>query len=451
MSTPENSPVGKWVIVRSDRHVVSVDKTDHAYILGRERRLPSAQLLSDKYASRKHIVVIWHPPYLCMIQEGKNPSFIGPSCTPVPAFSNDAAVTSGESTPLSWEHAQLRFAAMADVKEATTHLSAGHVITVNVPVCDPMTVTQPPDRHSIDAATVHFPEELGLPTLTVRFEGADDGTREGATAAVTTKTTAEMLAVPSARTLDGDDDDEFSNGGREVGMCSTARAEDSEGGSAAAGGAKPVWSGLLDVALQQQHRSQKTSCSSPATQASEGRLAPQGTPAAADPLPHEIGSWEWKKVRKGGDDDPKSWSKYSRAVEELLEKAYKDISIVKIEIPDSVMFGKRDASGCTYGVCFAEKALGGAMVQYSIENPGKFCVIRRTGGPLVDRRRAKTAHVIPSPSSSEQDESETEESLSEASDSESIVSSSSASSSSSTSSSSSDDSEAPRKKRLRRH
>ncbi|AIN99764.1 hypothetical protein LPMP_281310 [Leishmania panamensis] len=458
MSTSATAPVGKWVIVRSDRLVVSVDKTNHTYFLGRGRQLPAAQLLSHKYASREHLAMVWHPPHLCMVQVGKNPSFLGASCTPVPRLRGDATTTeSEENSPPLWQRAQVRFRATAAVKEATAHQSAGDVITVDVPLSDPLTVTHAPDRHWIGAATVHFPDELGLPTLTVRFEETET-TREDATAAVTTKTTAEMLTVPLARAVGGDDDDDddgLSDGEKRAGLSSQGRTRADEGAAADDGSGKPEWRGLLDVALQQQQQREGTSVSSPAAQAYEARPASQHVPAAfapstkvsvgsvadktpppsaaaADPAPHRVGLWEWKNHGKGKDNGATSWSKYNLAVAQLLEEAYRDASIATIKIPDSAMFGKAEARGYTYGVCFAEKALDGAMIQYSLELPGNFCLIRRTGGPPVDRRRAKKAHVIPTPPSSEDEESDGEADSSDDSYSEESVSSSSSSSSIST-------------------
>ncbi|AYU80283.1 conserved hypothetical protein [Leishmania infantum JPCM5] len=464
MSISATAPVGKWVIVRSDRLVLSVDKTDHVYVVGRGRQLPSAQLLSHKYASREHLAVVWHPPHLYMIQEGKNPSFLGASCTPVPRLNDAAAVESDESAPSLWQRAPVRFSATAAAKEATAHQSAGGIITVDVPLCDPLTVTQAPDRHAIDAATVHFPEELALPTLTVRFEGTEVA-REDATAAATTRTTAEMLAVPSVRALGGgdDDNDELSDEERKASRPSNGRTGGGEGAAAANGSGKPGWRGLLDVALQQQQQ-QDMSDSSPAAQVKEARSesqrslgavapsaqAPFGSasekapaPACADPAPHKLGIWEWKNHIEGKGSDPMPWRKYNLAVAALLEKAYQDTSLAKIKIPDSAMFGKPDAKGYTYGVCFAEKALDGAMIQYSLKEPSKFCVIRRTGGPPVDRKRAKKAHVIASPPSSEDSESNSEDSCSDDSEAEESAISSSLSINSSTSS----DGTPPKKRR----
>ncbi|TPP40506.1 hypothetical protein CGC20_13455 [Leishmania donovani] len=410
MSISATAPVGKWVIVRSDRLVLSVDKTDHVYVVGRGRQLPSAQLLSHKYASREHLAVVWHPPHLYMIQEGKNPSFLGASCTPVPRLNDAAAVESDESAPSLWQRAPVRFSATAAAKEATAHQSAGGIITVDVPLCDPLTVTQAPDRHAIDAATVHFPEELALPTLTVRFEGTEVA-REDATAAATTRTTAEMLAVPSVRALGGGDDDND-----ELTQVKEARSESQRSLGAVA-----------------------PSAQAPFGSASE--KAPE--PACADPAPHKLGIWEWKNHIEGKGSDPMPWRKYNLAVAALLEKAYQDTSLAKIKIPDSAMFGKPDAKGYTYGVCFAEKALDGAMIQYSLKEPSKFCVIRRTGGPPVDRKRAKKAHVIASPPSSEDSESNSEDSCSDDSEAEESAISSSLSINSSTSS----DGTPPKKRR----
>ncbi|CAG9577230.1 conserved hypothetical protein [Leishmania major strain Friedlin] len=469
MSIPASAPVGKWLIVRSDRLVLSVDKADHVYVVGRGRQLPSAQLLSHKYASREHLAVVWHPPHLYMIQEGKNPSFLGASCTPVPRLHDAAAAELDGSAPSLWQRAQVKFSATAAAKEATAHQSAGDIITVDVPLCDPLTVTQAPDRHAIGAATVHFPEELALPTLTVRFEGTEV-TREDATAAATTKTTAEMLAVPSARALGGgdDDDEELSDGERKASRSSRGRTGGGEGAAAANGSGNPGWRGLLDVALQQQQQQQQqqqdTSGSSPAAQATAARSERQRSlgagapfaqvpfgsasekahaPACANPAPHKMGVWEWKNHVEGKDSDLVSWHKYNLVVAALLEKAYQDTSLAKIKIPDSAMFGKPDAKGCTYGVCFAEKALDGAMIQYSLKEPSKFCVIRRTGGPPVDRRRAKKAHVIPSPPSSEDSVSDSEDSSSDDSDAEA----SATSSSSPRNSSSGSDGRPPKKRR----
>ncbi|KAG5475035.1 hypothetical protein CUR178_04485 [Leishmania enriettii] len=446
MSNSARSPVGKWVIVRSDRLVVSVDKADHAYIVGRGRQLPPAQLLTHKYASREQLAVVWHPPYLCMIQKGKNPSFLGARCTPVLRVRGDTAANSEASSQPPWHDALVRFSATAAVKEATAHQSADGVITVDVPFSDPLTVTHAPDRHSISAATVHFPEEIGLPTLTVRFE-ATEATRKDATAAATTKTTAEMLAVPSAKGLGGgdDDDEELSDGERRAARPSKGGAGASEAAAAADRSAKPEWRGLLDVALQQEQQ-HGTPASSPAAQASEARSRPPHAPAG--PASLTMGLWEWKNRTEGEDSDPTSWHKYNPAVSQLLERAYRNTSIAKVKIPDSAMFGKPDAKSYTYGVCFAEKALDGAMIQYILDEPSKFCVIRRTGGPPVNRRRAREAHVIPSPpsSSEEEDASESEsEHDDDSSDSEESVSSSSSSSSRSSSDA------APQRKRRRRH
>ncbi|KAG5474364.1 hypothetical protein LSCM1_03144 [Leishmania martiniquensis] len=442
MSEAASAPVGKWVIVRSDRLVVSVDKADHAYVMGRGRQLPPAQLLSHKYASREQLELIWHPPYLCMIQRGKNPSFLGAECTPVPPLRGDTAAQSGEGALPPWQHAQVRFTATSAVEEATAYQSVDGIFSVNVPFSDPLTVTQAPDRHSISAATVHFPEEIGLPTLTVRFE-ATAVKREDSTAAATTKTAAEMLAVPSAKVLGAgdDDDEELSDSERRAGGCLRGAAGSSEGAAAADGSEKPGWRGLLDVALQQEQQ-QGAAAKALAAQAKEARSSPPRIPA--DPAPHKIGLWEWKKRAQGEDSDSMSWGKYNLAVAQLLENAYQDASITTVKIPDCAMFGKPGAKGYTYGVCFAEKALDGAMIQYSLDEPSKYCAIRRTGGPPVNRKRAKSAHVIPSPSSSEEDESESEENDDEDSDSEESLSSSSSSSRSSSDG-------APQKKRRLRH
>lgn len=474
-----SAPVGKWMVVRSDRLVLSVDKADHPYVIGRARQLPSSQTLSHKYASREQLTVVWHPPHLYLLQTGKNPSVLGPRCALVPS-----ARASDASAP-SWQQASVHFCATASVKEPTAQEKSDGTVLVEVPLSDPLTVTQAPDRHTISEATVHFPEEVGLPTLTVRFEGTEV-TREDATAAATSRTAAEMLAVPSARAVaggggdddDDDDDDELSDGGSRrhttngrpsasaVGAASSVSVNPAAGGES-----KPEWRGLLDVALQQQQqqqqKEQETVGIAPAAAASTTPPAPlpprpsppappvevpfgaaaaaatatapevasatQKPPAAAAAAAHKMGFWEWKQHANGKDSDPSSWRKYNLAVAKVLEEAYQDPKITKLKIPDAAMFDKPGAKGSTYGVCFAEKSLNSQMIQYNLDDPGKFRVIRRTGGTPVDRKRARSARVLPSPTTS--DESDSEES---------------ASSSSSSSGSSSDDSGERRTKRRRR-
>lgn len=491
------APVGKWVVVRSDRLLVSIDKADHLYTIGRSRQLPSSQLLSHKYASREQLAIVWHPPHLYIAQRGRNPTFIGPDCDLVPRLSSEVSnATPGGAEPVTGatsltdvasveQHAELRLTATPTITAAALTKDAKGSLCVQVPLSDPLNVTQAPDRHAVTAATLYFPDEVGLPTLTIRFESAEV-VREDATAAATTKTAAQMLAVPTFRSVEDDEDDALSeteaedklarkntanrlitdNGASLPAEGATATVSNGDGG-----GGKPEWRGLLDVALQEQQRQESTARATggpsntatapPPVPAPSPR--PDPTPAPSPSIPfggvtasaasaapaanqqhHHTGFWEWKQHAKGKDDDPASWRKYNRAVAELLEKAYRDPSVAKIKIPDSAMFDKPGAKGSTYGVCFAEKVLDGAMIQYSLEDPGRFRVIRRTGGSPVDRKKAKKAHVIPSSSSSS--ESDSEDSLSD--DDSDSDSEESFSSSSSSSSSGSDD--APRKKK-RRH
>ncbi|KPA85381.1 hypothetical protein ABB37_01697 [Leptomonas pyrrhocoris] len=475
------APVGKWVVVRSDRLVLSIDKADHLYTIGRSRQLPSSQALSHRYASRAQLTVVWHPPHLYVAQTGKNPSFLGPVCESVPRASKetDAVVPEEDASAAALalpRHAQLRFSPSTTVKEAVLHKAKGGSLEVEVPPSDPLEVTHAPDRHTITASTLYFPDEVGLPSLTIRFESAEV-VRADATAAATTKTAAEMLAVPTFRHVEGDDDEVLSDeeAQSEKPTISAAAAGSNGGGATnGTGGERPEWRGLLDVALQEQQRQDATRASQGPTDekstavqrppsqpvAAAARTAPPApsasipfgntssskSAAAPPPTPqqHNIGFWEWKQHANGKDDDPKSWRKYNRAVAELLERAYRDPSLAKMKIPDSAMFDKPGQKGATYGVCFAERALDGAMIQYSLEDPGHFRLIRRTGGLPVDRQKAKRAHVIPSSSDSDSESaSESEESVSD-SDSDS------GSEESLSSSSSSDGDEKPRKKK-RRH
>ncbi|KPI88859.1 hypothetical protein ABL78_2053 [Leptomonas seymouri] len=476
------APVGKWVVVRSDRLMLSVDKADHLYYIGRSRQLPSSQVLSHKYASREQLAVLWHPPHLYIAQTGKNPSFLGAACDQVPRVSNTSHASPGEDVsttdPTSakdalavQQHSKLRFTPSTSVKEAVLHKGKDGSLEVEVPLSDPLMVTHAPDRHTVDASTLYFPDELGLPSLTVRFESAE-ASRQDATAAATTKTAAEMLAVPAFRNVEGDEDEELSDDEAQRKTATKSTGGNSGDAAIADGFKRPEWRGLLDVALQEQKRQDATrnskeerseehtavaplplqtvapevkaappapSASIPFGSASSSRPAAATTAAPSSPH-HTMGLWEWKQHAKGKDADPQSWRRYNRGVAELLEKSYRDPSIVKVKIPDAVMFGKPEAKGCTYGVCLAEKALKGAMIQYSLEDPGRFRVIRRTGGSPVDRKKARKAHVIPS-SSDSGTESESEESFSD-DDSDSDSEESGSSSSSSTS-----DERRPRKKR----
>lgn len=481
-----SAPIGKWVVVRSDRLLLSVDKADHLYYIGRSRQLPSAQLLSHKYISREQLAVVWHPPHLFIAQIGRNPSFLGPACEPVQRLlnsekSSDAAASSeAVAAPVEepgalivQQHAQLRFTPSTDTKEAVLHRSPSGFVEVKVPLCDPRAVTQPPDQNTVTASTIYFPDELGLPTFTVRFESADV-VRDDATAAATTKTAAEMLAVPAFQRVEADEDDELSDEetlSRQPVVAALSPGVAGDGGkndAEKAGGERPEWRGLLDAALREQQRKEATRLSegqknetapadsstavvepppAPSTSIPFGAVSQPRPTAATSPAPaaeapacaerHKMGHWEWKSHAKGPNDDPKSWRKYSLAVAELLEKAYCNPSVAKITIPDSVMFDKPGAKGSTYGVCFAEKALDGAMLQYALKDPGRFRLIRRTGGSMVDRKKAKKAHVIPSSSDSESEESFSDSDSDSESDSEESVSS--------TSSSESD--EKPQKKR----
>jgi hypothetical protein len=488
-----STPVGKWVVVRSDRLVLSVDKADHLYLIGRKRQLPASQILTHKYASREQLGIVWHPPHLFVVQMGKNPSFLGATCELVPRLAKEggeaarneetAVAAASEQDPLTIQHnAQLRFSPSTSAKEASLCKTKSGFIEVDVPLSDPLTVTQAPDRHAVTASTLYFPDELGMPSLTVRFESADVECKD-ATAAVTTRTAAEMLAVPAFRTIEDEEEEARS----ENASASAASADAGRGGSgmpsSMAGGAeKPEWRGLLDVALQEQQRQKATRASemqrsdttasrlpvqpslppppppsvappasipfggsksvrAPATGAATTTTTPTATAAAASAARHKMGFWEWKQHANGKDDDPKTWRKYNRAVAELLEEAYCDPTVVKMKIPDSAMFDKPEAKGTTYGVCFAEKALDGAMIQYSLADPGRFRLIRRTGGSPVDRRKTKKAHVIPSSSESDSEDSFT---VGGSSDSDSEESASSSSSSSSESN------EEPKMKKHRR-
>eukprot|EP00796_Vickermania_ingenoplastis_P008294 gene8295-5812_t len=157
--------------------------------------------------------------------------------------------------------------------------------------------------------------------------------------------------------------------------------------------------------------------------------------------PYRAGEWVWKSRTGGDDNNPRSWRPYPRAVQELLEKAYRDGQTV-VSVPDALMKGSgatHGKSGATYGVCFAERSLKGGMIQYQLSQPGRFRVVRRNGGDSVPRDHIKPVAVIPEASSS--DESSAGSSSSSFTESSSV---------SSLSSSVSSESSSPRKRRIKK-
>lgn len=463
MSFAEN---GKWMIVRSDKSVVSIDKKDFVYVLGRSRKLPVPQQLTDKYASRHQLAVVWRPPHLLVANTGKNPVFCGPASETVPAV--PAAPTDGASITLTAADPHIRFVA-SDAVAAPARGTEG--FTVTVPPTDPARCAEPPAAGSLAANTLFFPEATALPALTVRFAYAAPA-QEGSSAQHTSLTAAQMLAVPVS--ADGEDDE---------GPPTAAAAQAQRQG----------WQGVLDVVMQQQAKAQQkaegeagaapapapAAVAAPSPPAKTTRPSPvpppptapeptrpktperapapvadpvpapaPPTPAVAPPAPPageakatvrpgSIGFWEWKCQANGKDSDPRSWRKYPLAVAQLLEEAYV-AGRSSCRIPDSLMGKQGGGAGAhTYSVCFAEASLDGGMIQYQTDDASKFRPVRRTGGPPVNHRAIKRIRVIPGDSSSD-DEDESFDSSESESDSESL------------SESDSEDSEPPKKKRTRK-
>lgn len=251
---------GKWVVVRSDRLFFSIDRPNTPYIIGRNRSLPAAQQIAGKYASRDHIALLWQPQsnLLFVTQLGKNPTFYGPECYSVPRATPPASPpssTDASSPPLS---TLLAFRAAHQGTAATLSGDEASGRTVAIPPCDPLTVTQAPDRTAQpDLRTLFFPDEVGLPSFVVRYQRepvAQD------TAATTHLSVQQMLAVPHVLGEEEEDDD---GGTSARGVPTHPHAE----GSASMLAAEvtltktepsPQWRGLLDVVMQQEQQQAAT-------------------------------------------------------------------------------------------------------------------------------------------------------------------------------------------------
>lgn len=434
---------GRFVLVRSDHLSIVIDKPGVPVVIGRSRGLQQGQVLAGKYASREQFSVVWRPPSLFVTQIGKNPTFFGADSQRVPLIAAPAL--------------EFRGATGGGQTEPTVAVAAdGHRI-VTLPLVDPTHTTAAPSIATHAPDTLFFPSEVGLPVIAIRCERTAETAAEGANAATSKLTAAQMLSVPTIGGGGLSDDEEDEESGRDP-----RPAPGGGGGGGANSGFKPEWQGLLDAAMQQQNRQQaaaaeadkqqqatsvdvtpsRPSASLPPTPAptpvpvpQPAEPAPSAAPApvASTPAPTptpmaapaasaaepKMGFWEWKCQANGRDSDPKSWRKYSLAVAKLLEAAYR-AKKATVAIPDGVIGiggGKRDRDedkssdnagddASTYSVCFSEESLSGGMIQYQNDDRGRFRVVRRDGGDKVDRHGVKPVSIIPTSGSDDDDDSD---------------------------------------------
>ncbi|CAD2218917.1 hypothetical protein AGDE_08191 [Angomonas deanei] len=423
---------GSFAVVRSDKHVLHITKPNTLYIIGRGKSLPTSQSIAQsKYIARHQIGLLWDDKknVLSVGQLGRNPTFFSKSIA-VPKVNVEGDVTDDMeklmcaflSTPNL-----LTFTPANNVSEAVVQGNT----SVLIPYTDSTAIAVPPALSQIGASTLFFPPELGLPVLDIRYEGVQQHATE--TAASMDVPASISLAVPTMTDLEDD-------------------AKEAEKPSTATG-----WKGILDDAMQKQRQEAtrkqfeteeketevKTTAEAPKKavvpsppEPSAPTVIPFGTatkletssfeakpkveapppepkpvtpfgmaaaekaapiPTAAPQKTGAIGFWKWKCHSNGSDSDPKSWRKYSLAVAQLLEKAFVDKER-KVKIPDSLLKNDPSAKGSTYSVCFAEKSLKGAMIQYQNDDPSKFRIVQRDGGPDVDRKRVRPISVLPSES-----------------------------------------------------
>jgi hypothetical protein len=124
----------------------------------------------------------------------------------------------------------------------------------------------------------------------------------------------------------------------------------------------------------------QTSAPQPRPRIATKPLGTSSAPAAGDC--GAMGVWEWKCHVDGDDKDPKNWRKYSKAVADILEGAFrKDGGKVGTVAIDS-----------TYQVCFDDSRVG--MAQYRKDDPARWRAVRRRGGePVVRPDKKKRAWV----------------------------------------------------------
>jgi hypothetical protein len=106
------------------------------------------------------------------------------------------------------------------------------------------------------------------------------------------------------------------------------------------------------------------------------------SPPAAAPPPAAAAVWEWNARPDGDDGDPRSWKRYPPADAALLERQYRKDggSVSKCQL------------NAEYDVCFSDKRHG--MVQIRRDDASRWRRVRRLGGELVPRPRAKPIRCV---------------------------------------------------------
>ncbi|SCU67098.1 uncharacterized protein TEOVI_000468500 [Trypanosoma equiperdum] len=207
------STTGSWTIERSDGVIVKIDKPNVSFRFGRGKELPPGQQLNDKYISRNHISFECKSSSLFAKQSGRNPTFYSAAFRQVPRAGLEFRPADANKTS----------AAQPDGsgnknEENIVFVPCGNEKTNQVVISS--------SGNEIELCTLHFPEELGLPKLTVRYtppriEKVDHMPRG-------------VPAVPLVFPKDDDDDDD----------------DDNNNNNNSHGSTPPAWRGILDAVLQ---------------------------------------------------------------------------------------------------------------------------------------------------------------------------------------------------------
>lgn len=372
---------GRWAIACSNNEILYMT-AGQQIVFGRSEKLPVPQQFKHPYVSREHLTFHLDGPHRLQVEcRGKNPVFYGSACRLQPT-----------GTTIVFQ---------VDEKATKATLDSTKMVT-KVPPLLYTDISQLP-RAPRSEDSIYFPDGLYLPDIHVAYEShgstADVADKSAATS---TLSVSQMLAVPTRQQRGESSDDEDTPpipplAPPKTVIPTTPPPRNVPAPAPPARMPAPVPIAAAPVPIP----------------AAPVPIPPPPRTASSPPAPRSVsitttpGEWVWKCHDKGKANDPRSWRPYPGAVQRLLEEAFL-AGKTTVDIPDNLMKNSH-STAASYSVCFCEKSLKGEMIQYQNADHTRYRSVRRNGGPPADRKHVRMVSVIPV-TSTDEDEDEDEES-----------------------------------------
>ena len=437
---PTNVSGWRVAVIDDDLACVSADTAvpvPERLVIGRGQPPGALGHIAQKYASREHIIVVRSTSEdqskLTMMQVGKNPTFVGPSA---------ASLSAGAKLELEANgNGKLPDAAMALTSRTRLDGTVFFPKSLGLPTYHFFFIPHVPPRGARDMEPLdrqksmkeilntlpvdnleeeedehhrrHDKSDSDAPSPPLRRKGIsvlDQAMREQAQRNAVAMTDAAAMAryvapapplllPPQPKALLPSEPSAAKGTGGwlfpkatplpKVDIGHIQKASPAPPPEAAAPPPKPTL--RLDATTVEDDDDDEFILAKPKTKTKEAaRNGPPARAAVALPAAGSPAVWEWKARANGDDNDPRSWKAYSPAECASLEADY---------TRDGGKLNVSQLNG-SYSVCFTDRDVG--MIQFRNDDKSKWRAVRRRGGPIVERPRAKRIRcVVPSSSSSE--------------------------------------------------